>query len=186
MAIATNIAWVSLYVGMHVTHVHDERIAGAKLQRLGAFVKNQYETEKLQPRPPGLPDREPRGAPFLRRLLGDDIFERVDQVDLEATLCKDADLAAVVTCRYVSDLRLSWTSITNAGIERVAKCNFINFLVLDGTHVTDKSLVHLRGLDLEYLSIHRTRISDKAVAEFRRVRPNCYVDRESDRPANAP
>src|SRR5579864_4249907 len=94
---SATVAFIFMWWGIHVGEIREERNAVAQLQALGAKVERQYEDANAQ-FGPGNQRFEPRGAPLLRRVLGDDVFERVDTVNLSGTHCKDADLRVLSKC----------------------------------------------------------------------------------------
>ena len=112
---------------------------------------------------------------MLRQLLGDDIFERVNEVNLLASSCKDADIDLLTPLRYLDTLQLADSLVTDRGIQKLSQCRTLEWLTLDGTKATDETLTHLDPLRLQFISVKRTSIGQDAVLEFRRRHPGCEV-----------
>jgi hypothetical protein len=97
-----------------------------------------------------IPNAQPPGPPWLRKLLGDDFFASVGWVSLrEAT---DAALKRIEALARLRELDLTNTSITNAGLE------------------------HLKGLtQLKALRLERDHVTDAAVQRLQQALPNCRI-----------
>ena len=98
----------------------------------------------------------------LQRLLGDDFFGRVVEVDLTSTGVSDNDLEILHELPSMTWLGLYNTSITDRGLQNVGKMHQLEFFWLDSTAVTDAGLRHLVGLrNLRRLLIQYTAISTR-------------------------
>lgn len=76
----------------------------------------------------------------------------------------------------VTFMSLSYTNVTDAGLQELVGLTNIQALHLQDTRVTDEGLKHLAPLTkLTFLSLSGTKVSDEGVKEFKRQRPNCEV-----------
>jgi hypothetical protein len=169
-----SVAFVTSNVNDYAHLVREEREAAARLAALGAIVWREHELANIQEERKGWPPLPPRGAPLLRRIMGDDVFDPIKCVQFNASV-SDKDLKVLQKCRKLNTLFLGQTKVTDLGIKNVAKCESLQILDLDATAITDRALELLAGLRLNYLSIAETNVSEKAVAEFQRANPPCEV-----------
>ena len=88
-----------------------------------------------------------------RETLGDDLFDKVNSVNLADTPAEDADLECL------QHLGGFWE------------------LNLHGTEITDEGLRHLPGLaNLRTLTLTETRVTPEDVEELRKALPDCHID----------
>jgi internalin A len=127
---------------------------------------------------------EPSGPEWLRKLLGENFFNEVVEIDFhDAT---DDDLKALSEFKHLAKLSIftqlirGWSSddpvertratgpeITDAGLEYVGKLTGLQNLDLTSTLVTDAGLRHLSGLtQLGDLTIHGAQISSAGLAHL--------------------
>ena len=168
--------FITAMFNSHLRHVIDEREGATYLKTRGAVIQRENEVRSGLPGRLGQPPFEPRGAWVLRTIIGDDIFERVDTIDIAGRKFDDKEMAQVAKCRQVVTLIADWNDITDAGLVHICKCRSLRAITLDGTKVTDDGLLRLETLDLVYLSIHRTNIGAGAIAKFKRAKPECVVE----------
>ncbi len=171
-----SVAVVTSAVAYHAQMVREEREAVAKLDVLGALIFRQNEEANSQEDRQGWPPLPPRGAPWVRQILGEDIFDRVRTVQLFANVA-DKDLALLRKCRKLDALFLNETLVTDAGIDNILACRNLQILDLDNTHITDRGLLRLAALQLNAVSIAGTQVSAEGVAKFQRIAPLCEVYR---------
>ena len=106
------------------------------------------------------------------------VFSDLESLRLMAPV-KDEDFACLESLPRLNALDLSWTRISDAGVERLSRIETLKYLGLAHTNITNKSLDHLTRLkNLEILSVDGTSVSRSAVERFRKIRPTCTV-RES-------
>lgn len=178
--IVTNIAFISACLVAQVQEVVEERAAVAHLQARfpGLEIKRQHQVQYVWDPTPFVP-RVPRGAAVLRSFLGDDIFERVEDINLQAQGCEDADLKVLPKCRRLTGLQLSDNKkISDKGTRNLTANRYLEFLTLDGTDVTDETLKQLDPLPLGYISLHRTAITRDALTAFQRTHRDSALDHE--------
>jgi hypothetical protein len=96
---------------------------------------------------------EPPGDPWLRRVLGDDFFTNVIELDLTRTQIADEGLT-----------HLEW-------LPRLQSLGL-------GERVTDAGLQHLERLpQLRTLKLARTQITDAGIQRLHKALPNCTIRR---------
>jgi hypothetical protein len=178
--LVTNIAFIGVCLSAHARNVIDERAAVDQLLARfpAAEIKWEHQVQHDWDPTPFVP-RVPRGAAGLRWLLGDDMFERVEDINLQAQGCKDADLNMLPKCRRLTMLSLSDNEkLSDKGVRNLAANRYLEYLTLDGTQVTDDTLKQLQSLPLGYISLDRTKITRGAVAEFQRTHRDSAIEYE--------
>src|SRR5579862_9200785 len=83
-------------------------------------------------------------------------------IDLHSSWVTDSDLDAFQVLPHLEKLDLSYTNITDLGMERLKPLRGIRQLNLCyAEHVTDEGLAHLKGWkNLEWLNVRGTKITD--------------------------
>lgn len=115
-----------------------------------------------------------QGPEWLRRLLGDEWFQRAFDAYLgPLTTDKDAE-----HLKWLTELQILWlngTNITDAGLEYLRALPQLQELYL-GPKITDAGLEHLKGLSgLRYLDLTCTQATEKGVEELRAALPRCRI-----------
>ena len=107
-----------------------------------------------------------RGNPWIRRSLADlvgvDHFAHVIAVSLHSssTSC-DAALERIGHLSRLERLRLSGSSVSDAGVVYLKGLVSLTELDLSSTRVSDAGLVHLKGLgSLRHLDLRHTQVTD--------------------------
>jgi hypothetical protein len=110
----------------------------------------------------------PPEPPWLRRLLGDDLFLNVTRVTLPDRAGGDAGLEWLKALTNLQKLWLSDTTISDAGLQHLKGLTKLQELWLGRTNVGDAGLQHLEGLtQLENLQLYFTRISDAGLEHLK-------------------
>ena len=114
-----------------------------------------------------LPNAQPPGPEWLRKLLGGDFFTTVVGADLANSVSRltndvsDAGLAHLARLSQLQWLWLDRTKITDAGLVYLKGLTQLKVLYLNDTQITDAGLAHLAGLkQLEALILDFTQITD--------------------------
>ena len=103
----------------------------------------------------------PPGPPWLRKLLGDDLFVNVGYVALAGHEVRDAGLGRLEGLTQLRLLTLHNTEVSEAGLEHLEGLTQLRVLSLTQSTVNDAGLEHLKGLTkLRWLGLHATRVSD--------------------------
>jgi hypothetical protein len=177
-------------LGWFMHGVQKQRKAAARLEKHGAIF-DYFPAFAMQPWSNYCPG--PMRA-RLNALLPSNDWKRLTGVDIGSPDFRDEDLEILRDLPYLDDLRLTNTSLTDAGLSRLASIEAENLRLLDLSHteITDAGLAelsHLKGLgwlflggngitdaglkhvaklaDLEYLSLDDTRVTDAGIAHLR-------------------
>ncbi|HEV3020927.1 MAG TPA: hypothetical protein VGX76_00610 [Pirellulales bacterium] len=146
------------------------RAAVAEIRRAGGEVWYDWELAHV---------RNPPGAGWLRKLLGDDFFSSVVKVAL--THCHHVDDEWLVHLEPFTDLSaiiLDDPQVTDAGLRYLMRFKKLKLLSLGTTAVTDGGLQHLKGLtELKELYLDYTAVTDAGVADLQKAIPNCQIRR---------
>jgi hypothetical protein len=134
-----------------------QREAVAAIEKAGGKVGYDYE-----PDPYLVPDAEPPGPAWLRKLLGNDLFVSVTVASIIARdAIGDAELEFLEGLPQLQELELGGGMVSGAGLGRIAELPQIQRLVLAGTDVSDAGLQRLKGLTrLQSLDLESTNVSD--------------------------
>ena len=111
----------------------------------------------------------PPGPPWLRELMGGDIFDSVALVDLADLEVGDARLQHLKEnldgLPRLQELDLGHTKVSDAGLKLLEGLARLQQLDLEGTKVGDAGLAHLKGLtQLQRLNLCNTAVSDAGLA----------------------
>jgi hypothetical protein len=105
---------------------------------------------------------------WLRRVLGDDFFNSVVEVDLHETGVSDAELEHLEGLDQLQTLRLYGTNVSDAGLEHLKGLNQLQTLELYDTNVGDAGLEHLKGLSrLQLLALTHTKVTDAGLEHLK-------------------
>jgi hypothetical protein len=181
------------WLAWRMEHKRLERMAVAEITKLGGQVRYDWQDSQK---------KEPTGAAWLRRLLGEDFFSSVIAVDINSHNVTDDSLVHVEpladlvnlglwdSCEQVTDrglshltglsklkvLYLSDTGITNDGLVHLHGLNRLQTLYLSGTKITNGGLMYLKEFPrLRSLYIFNTAVSDAGVAKLQKALPNCRI-----------
>jgi hypothetical protein len=105
---------------------------------------------------------------------------KVTQLVLSATQITDAGLKDVAKLKNLKDLDLRAAQITDAGLKDIAKMQQLRRLRLNSTQITDAGLKDIaKLLKLEWLELGHfptnTRITPEGAAELREALPKCEI-----------
>jgi hypothetical protein len=123
------------------------------------------------------PGREPWAPHWLRKILGDELFQEIEYVSLvyddstgtrhdnkNVSTCDDV-LAQLASQPGINQLLLHGTQATDEGLKHVGKMATLEALFIwDATSITDAGVAHLAGLkNLKKIHISRSRITDESL-----------------------
>jgi hypothetical protein len=200
LIVVTVVAVPSAWLGHKIEQKRRQRDAIEDIRRIGGRVEFGYQLDF-----DGVPlanDRQPPGALWLRKLLGDDFFADAKSVDLSGTEVRDDDLQDLDELPDLEFLGLNGTRITDGGLVHVGELRRLRMLGLTSSAISDAGLSHLRGLTriemlfiaynpisdagiekltchkaLGWLSVGDTEVTDEGVRQFKRAVPGCGVGR---------
>lgn len=137
---------------------------------------------------------------LVTTLLGDDAFNRIDDVDLANRNVDDDALRSLAGLRHLKKLRLDYTHITDrglatlqsmpdltrlslkytsvsdAGAQYMSTLSKLQLLILTGSKVSDAAVDDLSKLtEVKSIYIRWTRISNAGADRLRQALPNCEV-----------
>ena len=94
----------------------------------------------------------------------------LQHLDLEGTQVTDDGLPVLRGMPMLSVLRLNGTQIRGTGLEHINRGAKLALVDLSNTRVDDQALVHLAGLEIEYLSLANTRVVGSGLQHVRGVK----------------
>jgi hypothetical protein len=167
LSIAALLAW-------RVNRARQQKDAVLAVERHGGWVHYDYEfvNGKLTK------GRSPWAPRWLRRILGDEYFQNVEQVSLvydDSTGTRfdnsnveaaDALLKRLSKLPGLKELCLQETQATDEGLKHIGKMTELERLFIwDGVSVTDAGVAHLAGLkNLKFVQISRSNLTDDSLA----------------------
>ena len=164
MTLVTVCALACSWLAVKMRQAERQREAAAAVEKLGGTV----EWDSTAPRRPV----------WLRRLVGDDLFNSVRSVDFSGNELRDAWLEHIKMLSQLRELHLVETNATDADIEQIKSLSQLNVLALDGTQVTDAGLGHVGSLSqLRDLDIGSTQVTDAGVKKLQQALPKLVVFR---------
>jgi Leucine Rich repeat len=184
LLIVVTILCVGLGWKMH--QVRNLRRAVAEVHRLGGDVNFRYELDRAPP-------VEPPGPKWLRRILGDDFFVEVNQIQIYTDQANDESLAIIASLPHIDSLIVRSNGITDKGLASFSQASGLEALELRSTKITGagylqlKELLTLKSLILRddstvtdawlsdiaelkqvrYLFLQNTQITDRGLAALR-------------------
>ena len=109
-------------------------------------------------------------AKWVVEWLGPDYFTHVRVVDLRGT-ATDNDLVAVSRLSRLECLKISYSPITDTGVQNLNGLIELKRLDLHETSITDAALVHLRGMrHLTTLYVVNTKLTDAGLLHLAQMR----------------
>lgn len=163
------------WLGYKVREGRQQATAVAAIEKLGGRVFYDYQVDSLGH---VVPNAKPRGAAWLRGLLGNDVFRSVDWVNLASSVINDGEMKHLAGFTKLKVLYLPNTRVTDVGLGYLSGLTALEMLDLGNTRVTDAGLEHLKGLtQLKTLYVNFTPVTDAGVAKLRGAVPNCHIVR---------
>jgi hypothetical protein len=211
LIVVTLFAFACSWLAVKIKQASRQKEAVDALLKLGGSVQYDYEVD-----PKGFPishyyevdskgfpisDAKQPGPAWMRKVLGDDFFRTVSEIDLYNSKITDADLVHLKTLDQIYGLTLLETPITDSGLvhlkglSRLKRLSLwvtqisdaglkqleglpLEALILSETKVTDAGLQNLKGLkELQELYLEKTKVTDKGVADLQKVLPKCRIIR---------
>jgi hypothetical protein len=169
-----------------------QREAIAAIEAAGGRVLYDYEIDASRHR---IPNAQPKGPAWLRRLLGDDFLSEVAYVcinhkaglehlkglpqvreaHLDCDWLTDGYLECLKGLTRLEELSLRSSKVTDAGLEHLEGLTSLKVLDLDDTSITDAGLEHIKALtQLESVSLGR-RITDDGLDRLKQLSKLRYI-----------
>jgi Leucine Rich repeat len=154
---------LGIWFAVTMVYAGKQKAVVEEIENLGGLVWFDYQFDASGKE---MPDAEPPGPPWLRRVLGDDFFTNVTKLYVrQFTDEKLEHLEALSQLRW---LDLMETEVTDFGLEHLKGMTKLHTLNLAGANVTDAGLAHIRGLSqLESLDLDRTKVTDAGLQRIR-------------------
>jgi hypothetical protein len=109
--------------------------------------------------------------------FGDNVWNRVDEVDLSDTQVGDADLEMLGAFRRLYTLSLNNTQISDVGMTYLSGLTSLKVLSVNGTMITDVGVLHVSNMrNLVTVDFGGTQITDAALAHFGGCTHLNYID----------
>lgn len=188
------VAVLALCLGRYVDRVHRQRAVTAEVHR--RYGRVAYAHHSVSPN--GVSedyDAIPPGPAWLRRIVGDDFFARITQVQFGGgSANSDRDLECLAPLTDLEGVVVPLTPISDAGLKYLSRFRRLRCLYLVGPNITDEGASHLGDLrrleyltltcpkvtdagmcavpdlvDLQYLDLAGTQITDETVARLSRL-----------------
>ena len=148
--------------------------------------------------------RDPPDPAWLRRLLGRDFFADVVSADFSGAthfpipagtqhetwikvdvvmgefgpVTDDTIEQLLNGVDRLRELDLTYSGISDAGLEHVGTLSYLEYLNLEQTSITDAGLKRLRNMtQLRMLEVSGAKISDAGVAKLQQALPHCKITR---------
>jgi hypothetical protein len=103
-------------------------------------------------------------------------WTKVSELRFTFTKISDPCLKEIAKLGQLKMLWLDNNQITDTGLKEVAKLQQLTHLGLAGTYVTDKGIEHLSKLkNLSLIRLGRTNVTIDGVAALRRALPDCDI-----------
>ncbi len=161
-----------------------ERDAVAAIQKVGgsAFYDYQHNVE-YQDVPPSA---TPPGPEWLRRLLGDNFFCKVDSAYLVRSSVSDADIENLATLADLKVLMLEGANVGDTQLERLKGLTQLKGLNLQGTKVGDAAMKYIGGMNhLKSLDLLGTNVTDAGLAQLDGLTKLEYLELSCTKVTNA-
>jgi Leucine-rich repeat (LRR) protein len=102
--------------------------------------------------------------------------QRVTELKFTFTKISDASLKEVAKLNQLKILWLDNNQITDTGLKELSKLQQLTHLGLAGTYVTDEGIQHLHNLkNLTSITLGRTNVTIDGVAALKRALPDCDI-----------
>lgn len=159
------------WLRLEMNRAQDRRAAihALGLDEGGMYYAHQHEGHT--------PLEPPPGPAWLRALLGDDLFQRVDWVLLNSQSLTQEQWRQLEKLSTTRILYFTFAPIKDDDLVHFRDFQALEEMHLMGARITDAGLRHFRGLaKLRYLDIWNTRITEDGLRELRAALPNCKID----------
>ena len=153
----------AVWMGWIVTGAHAQRTAVAEIQKVGGYVKYDWEWKNNQ----WIANSRPWAPKLLVDLLGVDYFGTVVYLNLYENEDADRLLVHASQLRRLEYLDLALTAVNDDDLAQLAGLTHLRCLSLIDTEITDAGLTHIQGLArLDHLRIDHTEVSDAGLANL--------------------
>lgn len=113
--------------------------------------------------------------------LGGKFLSSHSDLNLSNSQITDAGMEHLNGLTGLTSLDIRNTQLTDAGLEHIKNLTELSFLELDNTKVTDAGLKHLKGLTkLSELNLNNTQITDAGLQELKTSLPKCQISNEGN------
>ena len=132
------VAVIAVLIWIPVKRATEQRDAVNAILRLGGIVRYDFESAG---------STEPSAPVWLRRLIGEDYFRRVDSVNLNDLPVTDDELALLRLLPALEKVEIrSCAKVSDKGLIHLRELSNLRRLDLQGTQITDDGLKYLTAL----------------------------------------
>jgi hypothetical protein len=162
-SLLAGIGLIAIVLAWFTTSWRSQRQAITTIERLGGSVGYDYQFVGGDPQGTSIPNAQPPGPQWLRRMLGNEPFQQVVQVTLVGDRYRDGDLGVLEGLpRLQTILLFNCSQITNDGLKHLGRHPDVRYLnIYRNPKISDAGLAHLRALtSLETLHLDGSRVTD--------------------------
>ncbi len=98
--------------------------------------------------------------------LKQDIFRKVEEIDLKGTTISDVDLKNFEYLPNLIELNLDGTNVTSRGMKYLSKLSGLELLSLNDTDIDDRAISMISTMPLITLSLRNTNITNDSIQYF--------------------
>ncbi len=95
--------------------------------------------------------------------LKQDIFKKVEEVDLKGTFFEEEDLINLKYLPNLVELNLDGTNITECGLEFLGEASCLELLSLNDTNIDDNGIFSIMKMPLVILSLRNTNVTNDSI-----------------------
>jgi hypothetical protein len=167
LLVVTLFAFLCSWLGVKIHQAKKQRKAVEALQKLGAGVLYDYQLDAYVQNNP-IPQQP--AHPWLKNLLGEDLFLSVDYIGVPKNF-NDDGLQYLDAIPNIETISFSESQITDAGLDRIKHLDRLSSLNLNYCGISDKGLQNLKTLtQLQILYLYDTQITDAGLENLKELK----------------
>ena len=164
LLVAVTLLCVWLAYAAHRARLQEDLVRRINANGGGAFGYHHEMDEAGQ----HIPDAEPPGPLWLRRLIGDHAFLRIRYVGTYKV--REEEMQLISEFPSIEELSLD-ESVRDEWLKHLAPLRNLKTLTLESAHISDHGIEHLAGLrKLEFLNLTHARVTDEGLKHLANLR----------------